>query len=260
LPQPKSNIVIGTSGFSYPDWVGAFYPSELPKSKWLDHYAEHFSFCELNFSYYRMPTPQQLEKYLDHDLEFALKAHRSLTHERIKNDLARRDFLEAASVLHDAEALSAILLQFPYSFGYTPENRKYLWALLTFLNALPLVVEFRHPSWIKDSVLEALKKNNWGVSMLDSPKIKGGMPDYEAVTGPMSYLRFHGRNEANWWTGTNVSRYDYEYSQEELEAWLPRIQEMSRLSKTTYIAFNNHAGGQAIRNANQLRTLLIEHP
>ena len=206
-----------------------------------------------------MPQPKQMEKYLEHPLEYALKAHRSLTHDRLDHDLARKDFLEAAKVLKDSGALSSVLLQFPYSFGYHAENRKYLLKLLSFLDDLPIVVEFRHPDWIKESVFATLKENGWGVSMLDSPDTKGGMPSFQQVTSSTGYLRFHGRNQDNWWTGDNVSRYDYEYSKEELEAWLPRIIDMSRLAKTTYISFNNHARGQAIKNANQLRSMLIKN-
>jgi uncharacterized protein YecE (DUF72 family) len=256
LKQSENKIIVGTSGFSYPDWVGVFYPHDLPKSRWLEHYAQQFSFCELNFSYYRMPTPAQMEKYQDHSIEFALKAHRSLTHDRVDTDHARISFLEAARVLGDSKALSAVLLQFPYSFGYTATHRKYLLELLSFLSELPLVVEFRHPAWIKDSVFAELRQHGWGISMIDSPRVPGGMPDYEALTSEIGYLRFHGRNNENWWTGSNVSRYDYEYSPEELEAWVPRIMEMSKAAKTVYISFNNHARGQAIKNANQLRGML----
>ena len=252
----ESRIVIGTSGFSYPDWVNVFYPQELPKDQWLEHYAQHFTFCELNFSYYRMPTPQQMEKYLQVPLEFALKAHRSLTHDRVETEQARLAFREAAGVLQAAGALSATLLQFPFSFKYTAENRLYLLKLLDFLTELPLVVEFRNPHWIRDSVFQELQKHGWAVAMVDSPALEGGMPGFDAVTAPIAYLRFHGRNAANWWKGNNVSRYDYEYSSSELEAWIPRIIEMSKLARTTYISFNNHARGQAIKNANQLRSLL----
>ena len=92
--------------------------------------------------------------------------------------------------------------------------------------------------------------------MLDSPQISGGMPEFDAVTSDIAYLRFHGRNKENWWKGDNVSRYDYEYNIKELESWLPRITSMSQQARTTYVSFNNHARGQAIKNAHQLSTIL----
>ncbi len=72
----------------------------------------------------------------------------------------------------------------------------------------------------------------------------------------MGYLRFHGRNSENWWSGDNISRYDYGYSTEELEEWMPRIADMAKLAKTSYVSFNNHARGQALKNANQLKSML----
>jgi len=256
LGEETNKIIIGTSGFSYPDWQGVFYPSGLPREEWLAFYSRHFSFCELNFSYYRMPRPENLEKYLQHPIKFAIKAHGSMTHERLESKLPRQDFLEAARVLQQDDHLVAVLLQFPYAFSYRPDNRKYLLDLLTDLAPLPLVVEFRHPAWIRDSVFAELKRHGWGMVNLDSPQVSGGMPDYLAVTAPLAYLRFHGRNAENWWQGNNISRYDYEYSREELESWLPRIRSMAEQARTTYIAFNNHARGQAIKNANQLTEIL----
>ena len=252
----KSEILIGTSGYSYPDWKGVFYPPEMPKENWLTFYAEHFDFCELNFSYYRMPQERQMEGYLEHSLQYAIKAHRSMTHDRLDAKAARQDFFKAVQILNEGHRLASVLLQFPYSFGYTPENRVYLLELLEDLAPLPLVVEFRHPAWIRDSVFEALKQGAWGISLLDSPRVSGGMPDFDAVTSDQAYLRFHGRNAENWWSGDNVSRYDYEYGIGELKEWLPRITNMARQAKTSYISFNNHARGQAIKNANQLKKLV----
>ncbi|MCF7807171.1 MAG: DUF72 domain-containing protein [Candidatus Marinimicrobia bacterium] len=256
MNKRRSKIQIGTSGFSYPDWVDIFYPPDLSREQWLDYYSKHFGFCELNFSYYRMPQEKQMEKFLDHQLEYVIKAHRSLTHDRLEAKTAREDFLRAVSILKDGNKLVAVLLQFPFSFKYSPENRRYLLELLEDLSALDLIVEFRNPAWVKDSVFTELSRRKWGISMLDSPDIEGGMPQFDAVTSDIAYLRFHGRNKDNWWNGDNVSRYDYLYSQEELEAWIPRIQAMAKQAKISYISFNNHARGQAIKNANQLKKIL----
>ncbi len=197
-----------------------------------------------------------MEKFLEHPLRYAIKAHRSITHERVPAKAAREDFYKAVSVLLQDDHQAVVLLQFPFSFAYTPENRLYLKELLGDLNPLPLVVEFRNPHWIKQSVFDALSKNGWGVSLMDSPKVKGGMPDFDAVTSEIAYLRFHGRNAKNWWDGNNVSRYDYDYNKGELEEWLPRIKGMAHKAKTIYISFNNHARGQAIQNANLLKSMI----
>ena len=250
------NILVGTSGFSYPDWQGIFYPPGLKKEEWLEFYAQYFDFCELNFSYYRMPQAQQLEKFLQFPLKFSIKAHRSMTHERLETKVARQDFLEAVQVLQQDDHLAAVLLQFPYSFAYTPEHRKYLLTLLEDLESLPLIIEFRHPQWVRDSVFQTLRDHAWGISMMDSPQVQGGMPAFDSVTSNIAYLRFHGRNKDSWWQGDNVSRYDYEYDIQELENWIPRISNMAKAASTTYISFNNHARGQAIKNATQLMGIL----
>ncbi len=96
-----------------PEWQGVFYPKELKQKQWLDFYAKHFGFCELNFSYYRMPQGKQLEKYLEYPLKYAIKGHRSLTHDRVEYGEARIDFLNAVSVLQQDDHLAAVLLQFP---------------------------------------------------------------------------------------------------------------------------------------------------
>ena len=250
------NILVGTSGFSYPDWQGIFYPPGLKKEEWLEFYAQYFDFCELNFSYYRMPQAQQLEKFLQFPIKFSIKAHRSMTHERLETKVARQDFLEAVQVLQQDDHLAAVLLQFPYSFGYTPEHRKYLLTLLEDLESVPLIIEFRHPQWVRDSVFQTLRDHAWGISMMDSPQVQGGMPAFDSVTSNIAYLRFHGRNKDSWWQGDNVSRYDYEYDIQELENWIPRISNMAKAASTTYISFNNHARGQAIKNATQLMGIL----
>ncbi|TFG78580.1 MAG: DUF72 domain-containing protein, partial [Spirochaetales bacterium] len=82
-------------------------------------------------------------------------------------------------------------------------------------------------------------------------------PPTERVTGGLGYLRFHGRNSDNWWNGDNVSRYDYLYSVEELEACAPRIKRMAKVARVLLVAFNNHAKGKAVRNATELKTIVF---
>ncbi len=235
-----------------------FYPVDLPQDRWLDHYSGQFNFCELNFSYYRMPSYPQLLRYTDYPVQFAIKAHQSLTHERKELDRSAAEFREAVMALAETDHLSALLFQFPYSFHNTSENREYLERCMNEFTELPMVVEFRHPAWITGAVIQLLRKHSVGISLTDAPKVRGSMPSFQAVTGPISYLRFHGRNQEQWWDGDNVSRYDYLYAEDELREWLPKIAEMARQAQTIYIAFNNHARGQAIQNALMLKKILPE--
>lgn len=251
-------ILIGTSGYSYPDWQGVFYPADLPRDRWLDHYCREFPFSELNFSYYRMPGVKQMERFAAADTRFVVKAHKSLTHERTHPEDSAALFLESVAPLIQDHKLSAVLMQFPFSFQYTPENRRYLDTALERFHDVPVAVEFRHANWLRPSVYEGLRERSAALVATDAPQVQGGMPPIQEVTADLAYIRFHGRNHENWWGGDNVSRYDYDYSEEELREWLPRITEMAQRSQTVYISFNNHARGQAIHNARMLKRILRE--
>lgn len=253
------DILIATSGYSYDDWRGVFYPAELPKNDYLRYYALFFPFVELNFSYYAMPRPDALAAMAARTpagFRFSIKAHKSLTHEPgpgWREDAAA--FARAAGALADAGRLAAVLVQLPYRFHHTPDKRSYLAALLASLEPLPLVVEFRNDEWRGDRVYDELDRRGVGIAMTDRPDLPGLPALEERVTGGLGYLRFHGRNADAWWSGDATSRYDYLYSKDELAAATPRIRRMAAAG-TLYIAFNNHARANALRNAGELKALL----
>jgi uncharacterized protein YecE (DUF72 family) len=254
--------LIGTSGFSYKDWVGPFYPEGLQKGEFLSYYARRFSFTELNFTYYRMPSAQTLERMLakvPEGFRFSVKAPGSLTHERGEGwkDEAGQ-YCRALAPLQEADALAGVLMQFPYSFHYTAENREYLAALTGELGDLPLFAEFRNNEWEQETVLEGLRKREVGIVVTDHPPLPRLPGLSHAVTADQAYFRFHGRNKENWWSGDSTSRYDYLYSRDELEERLPDILTMKDSARRLYIAFNNHHKGQAAQNAFDLAGLLEE--
>lgn len=255
------DILVGTSGYSYDDWRGSFYPDALPKEEFLRYYSLFFPFAELNFSYYAMPTYRGLASMAERTPQafgFSLKAHRSLTHEPgpAWRDAAK-DFVGAASALAERDRLLAVLVQLPFSFHHTPERRRYLADLLDALAPLPLAVEFRNDEWQGPRVEEELDRRGVGVVMVDRPELPGLPPQSEAVTGKLGYVRFHGRNEASWWDGDATSRYDYLYSPEELEAAAPRLRRMASKARLL-VAFNNHARGNAPRNASELKAMIAQ--
>ncbi|MFW5728894.1 MAG: DUF72 domain-containing protein [Spirochaetota bacterium] len=255
-----TRILIGTSGYSYDDWVGPFYPPHLPKSAWLEHYAGHFSFTEINFSYYRMPRPGHLERMRERvpgDFTFSVKAHKSLTHEIDATwRAAAAAFRDAVAPLTESAQLGGVLLQFPYSFHYTPANRRYLDDLCRELETLPRFLEFRNREWQRESVYAHMRDRGIGLVVTDLPPLKG-LPAPESLsTSTAAYLRFHGRNTAQWWDGDNRSRYDYLYREDELEPWVERINDLMTQVAMIMVAFNNHADGQAVANAKDLQRLL----
>jgi uncharacterized protein YecE (DUF72 family) len=254
------DILVATSGYSYDDWRGALYPDELPKEEFLRYYALFFPFVELNFSYYSMPTPKNLGAMVSRTPDgflFSIKAHQSLTHKPgpgWRDDAAL--FLRAATTLADAGRLTAILVQLPFSFHHTPDNRAYLAAMLDALWPLPRVVEFRNDEWAGQRVYDELEKRGVGCVMVDRPDLPGLPPMEQRVTGGIGYVRFHGRNSGQWWSGDNVSRYDYLYTVDELRSWVPRLKGMAKAA-TVLVAFNNHAKGKAVKNARELSAMLF---
>ncbi len=253
---------IGTSGFSYEDWVGPVYPPDLPKSEWLTFYAHSLGFnaCELNFTFYRMPSPAtlvQLAAKVPPTFRFTLKATRVFTHDRAATDADWTTFRQALRPLERSGQLGCVLVQFPYGFHNTPDNREYLRHIRERWPDLPLVVEFRNRGWVNDATFALLRDLEMGFCCVDQPNFPNLIPPIAVVTGPIAYVRFHGRNREKWWHHEHAwERYDYEYSREELQEWVPKIQDMGRTAEAVYLFANNHYRGKAVRTAQLLAQLL----
>jgi len=255
-------MYIGTSGYSYADWVGTVYPEGTRQNEYLSLYARLFNFVEINFCYYTLPSARVLEGMqdrVDENFRFSLKGHRGMTHEKSEDLPALCSaFKEGSAPLREAGSLAAVLLQFPYSFHYNRENRVHLDTLCGCLEGLPLQIEFRNIDWFRPRVVEELRKRGVGIVLSDYPSLEG-LPDFvPRITSTIAYVRFHGRNRENWWTGNNVSRYDYRYSTEELEERVPVLQQLASSASVLLVAFNNHYKGQAVDNARELIGLLKE--
>lgn len=256
-----SQILIGTSGYSYTEWVGPVYPEGTRKEEFLARYASLFPTVELNFSYYKMPTAGQLSHLAEQagpSLIFTIKANESLTH---KIDPAgwresAHTFQSALEPLRKEDRLGAVLIQFPYSFHYEPQNRRYLADLLSELAGLPIAVEFRCYDWYNSRVIDEFQRRKVALASLDLPGIKGLPPVMDVVTSPIAYVRFHGRNGETWWGSDSASRYDYLYQDLELETWADRIKMVATKADILFIFFNNHPRGQAVINAQALRIIL----
>ncbi|KMQ52323.1 hypothetical protein CHISP_0590 [Chitinispirillum alkaliphilum] len=254
-------VIVGTSGFSYADWIGPFYPAGMKQKDFLGFYAEKLSMTELNFTYYRMPGADSLRrmgKIAGEHFRFSVKAHRSLTHEIDRESLqsGTEQFIRGVEPLMESGQLSAILLQFPFSFRYSPHNRRYLDSLCSGFDGFPLVIEFRRDEWMQEKVYSGLRERRIAVANVDAPALPGLPAKSAVVTSDTGYVRFHGRNEKNWWSGDNVTRYDYLYSQSELEDWVPQIVRMAQRAGVVFAVFNNHARGQAVENARALNVLI----
>ncbi len=253
-------IRIGTSGYSYQDWIGPFYPQGTPDRDMLAYYARHFNTTEINYTYYRLPSARTLaamaSKVPDGFL-FTVKVSQELTHGREDNKEAFQKFVEALQPLREAGKFGCILAQFPWSFRYSEDNFDYLQYMREQFGELPVVVELRNREWIRDETFDILHRLQLGFCAVDEPQLKGLLPPVAVATSPIGYVRFHGRNYQKWWQHEqSAERYDYTYSEEELKEWVPKIQHLEHETPTTFVFANNHARGQAITTAKQLSFLL----
>ncbi len=251
-------IRLGTSGFSYDDWIGPVYPPGLTRGAWLAHYAAEFDTVELNVTYYRIPRPNIVQGWVQRTPKrflFSVKAHRSLTHEREQPDFAA--FVESVEPLRNAGKLACVLAQFPYSFHPTEQNYAYLRILKQGLAELPVVVEFRDRAWVQQRVFDLLDELDLGYCCVDEPRLKGLMPPIARASAGIGYVRFHGRNAAKWWKHDQAwERYDYTYTEEELEEWLPGLHDLNRSVPIVLVYANNHYRGQSIDTIKKLKKLL----
>jgi len=257
-----AKILIGTSGYSYHEWVGTVYPEGTQAKDYLSCYAGFFPTVELNFSYYNMPKAQNLVKMLADggpNLTFSIKAHKTLTHEinPAQWEEEAKIYLTAIEPLLEANRLEAILFQFPYSFHYTPENRSYLDKLIKYFKGFPTAVEFRKSDWYSGKVIDAMKSRGVPLVSLDLPELPKLPPTMDVVTAPLAYIRLHGRNKETWWGSDDHARYDYLYSDSEVEAWAARIERIAEQAQRILVYFNNHSMGKAAKNAHTLEKLLI---
>ena len=267
-------IYLGTSGYSYDDWKGVYYPPEVPNHGRLTYYSSEFDAVELNFTFYGMPTADLLNGLTAQTPEgfrFAVKAHQDITHHRRGDPTPFAQFRAALAALrpmqasathqenarHLAGKLGAVLLQFPYAFRNTKENVYYLEHCFKQLRELPLIVEFRNNDWVTQRTLGLLRE--WGVGFcnVDMPKLPGLLPQTGIVTAPTAYVRLHGRNANKWWKHDEAwERYDYTYAESELAGWVPHLREMSEQAEDVFVFANNHWQGQSIAAVRQLKMLL----
>jgi len=259
MDSGQAKIVIGTSGYSFDDWVGNFYPPGIRKGDMLREYCKHFAAVEVNSTYYRIPHPavlRRMEEKTPDGFEFVIKANKEMTHSQTKDEAIYRSFKEAISPAIEAGKFGGIIAQFPWGFKRTPENISHLGFLREMFQEYPLFVEFRNSTWITDDIFENLQADGLGYCSVDEPHLRGLVPPVARATTDIGYVRLHGRNAKNWWGKGGGDRYDYLYSEAELREWLTKIKAMSQKTKKTYVFFNNCHAGQAARNAKLMKELL----
>jgi uncharacterized protein YecE (DUF72 family) len=258
-------IYVGTCGFSYKDWLGRFYPAGMKAAEMLPYYARHFSAVEIDSSAYGVPQSRTVESMVRRTpdrFRFTFKAPQTITHPPDPRALAvhgdAKLLAEALAPAAEAKKLGCVLLQFPNGFKPEGNRREYLARVVDAFGELAVVVEFRNVRWQSPQTMELLRELGAGYCNVDMPALEGLLHPSSEATAAVGYVRFHGRSGKTWWHGTNVTRYDYLYTEEELAPWADRIAEVEAQTRETYVYFNNHANGKAAKNAQMMEQLLRE--
>jgi uncharacterized protein YecE (DUF72 family) len=238
-------IHIGTSGWSYDHWQGVLYPPGTPVRERLAHYVARFQTVEVNSTYYRWPpdtTFASWHRRVPPAFRMSVKAPRGLTHgsrlyapERWLQRIAR-------GLEHLRYSRGVLLVQLPPGFAYDHPRLAY------FLEQLPswltVAVELRHPSWHREEVFDLLATHTVAYCVMSG----AGLPCVLRATAPFVYVRLHGPDHHHLYGGS--------YSDDDLRWWADRLREWQSQGRESFVYFNNDGDGNAVRNAETLRSFL----
>ena len=231
-----ARFFVGTSGFSYPEWRGTFYPKALTADKMLHHYSRVFPSVELNNTFYRFPRAAHVEQWrkaTPRGFRFSIKVNRLITHTKRLRDVEELVRVQVDRIVDFKDRAGPLLFQLP------PSLRRDLVLLRDFLYILPPVlrtVEFRHASWYDDEVYALLDEHRTALTIMESDE------DHPILrfVGPFTYLRLHCSA----------------YPANALRGWATRIREQLARKKDVYAYFTHEEGAPAPVHAQQLRTLV----
>jgi uncharacterized protein YecE (DUF72 family) len=220
-------ILVGTSGYNYPEWKGSFYPADLPTKKMLPYYAGKFPTVEINYTFYRMPTPKLIAGWREQvppAFRFTLKAPKRITHDKRLRPAdvgeSLQGFITAASEL--GPQMAALLFQLP------PNFKKDLSLLNEFLSLLPpkttAAFEFRNPSWLEDDVFSALKARNVALCIADSETRQTPV----VSTADYAYLRLR----------------DEGYGDGDIAKWTDIAKTLNQTAKDVFVYFKHEDEGK----------------
>jgi uncharacterized protein YecE (DUF72 family) len=274
-------ILGGTAGWSYDDWVGPFYPEHPPKSfSRLEYYSNYFDCVEVDSTFYRHFPPKVAEKWLsevdgNRDFVFLTKLYKSFTHgvHKVGNELNsdRRIVMEFLQPFMDQHKLGGVLVQFSEYFRDSPSSRDYLSFVSDQFRGIRLFFELRHTSWYTMQAGEFLRERSLSAIAIDQPLLKGMVGFIPEIVGETGYFRLHGRNKEKWAISRKTiaegraplgvpaqdeqgrnDRYNYLYSGEELDEIEGKIRRVAERCKRIYVVTNNHPMGKAVANALEL--------
>ena len=238
-----AKVYVGTSGFYYPHWIGAFYPEGLAKTHWLEYFVQHFKTVEMNSTFYHLPKAKTIEHWVQRSPDnflFSFKAWRVITHYKKLKDIKDDLYLFLQLIKPIRQKTAAILFQLP------PSLHKDTTLLESFLQLLPpgyrFAIEFRHDSWYDDEIIEMLRRYRVALCLHDFGQKKPLL----VATGDFVYIRLHGPS----------GHYQGSYNDESLQEWAESIKGFTKNGKETYVYFNNDMHGYAVRDAKRLKVFL----
>jgi uncharacterized protein YecE (DUF72 family) len=257
----EKQILIGTSGWGYDEWIGPFYPRSLRKEDFLLFYSEIFYTNEINTTFYNIPSKWIVENWVNktpNNFIFSAKIPQSITHEhKLDVELCLDNlhyFLKVMEPLIESKKLLAFLIQLPPSF----RKEEHFGNLREFINEWPrdredqgyeLVVEFRDKSWMDDEVFQYLEEKSLTYCAVIEPLLPSRM---DVTNSALSYIRFHGYGKDIW--------FDYCFKEDEIRKWVQPIHEVIQKSDKVGIYFNNHFSGYATKNSLMLMKELDVRP
>ncbi|GIP15834.1 UPF0759 protein YunF [Paenibacillus montaniterrae] len=267
------SIAIGLGGWGDHDSI---YPKSVKSNERLAHYSKHFHIVEIDSTFYAIQSAERIQKWIDETppgFKFIVKAYQGMTgHQRgsigigNKREEMYAAFLAMLEPLIEHDRLAAVLFQYPPWFDCMTKHVMVLRATKQKMGDIPCALEFRHQSWwtdaMREKTLQFMCKEGWIHCVCDEPQAgEGSVPTIvEATSEQLTMVRLHGRNEAGWNdTGDEKwreVRYLYEYREDELLEWLPRLEKLQQQSEHVHVIFNNNSGGHAALNAKQMMVLL----
>jgi uncharacterized protein YecE (DUF72 family) len=285
------DILVGTASWTDKSLLkSGWYPKGADSAdERLRYYSSQFPLVEVDSTYYFPPSEKNSELWVERTpagFTFNIKAFSLLTQHPTKTEALYKDleipdkrnvylkdlkddvvtevwdrFLSALRPLHEAGKLGALLFQFPPWFIIGRKNREYILECAKRSAPIPILIEFRHNSWLSDrngdETLEFLEGHGLAYVCVDMPQgFKSSVPPVIAATADLAAIRFHGHNDAEWESGSVQRRFKYLYSEKELRRWAPKVHDLAAEAKSTHVLMNNCYRDYAQRNASELAELL----
>ena len=290
----SGRILVGTASWSDPGFVEFWYPKGMPATDRLPWYAQHFEMVEVNSTFYSVPDPRMVERWVHStpdDFVFDVKLHQLLSRHstavmllptalqrraevdakgkvvltpKIEEAVAR-EVLRAVEMLRGAGKMGALLLQLSPAFSPRKHQLAELTPLIQLLGEHQLAIEFRNRNWAEgdhlQEMLEFLRAHSAALVSVDTPAKEHFtiMPtELDEITNPeLAYLRLHGRDAHAYPTGKTVAtRFNYQYSDKEIDEVAKRSKKLAKQAPTVHIVFNNNTNDYAPHAALKLRAAL----